>query len=163
MATKRIFWDFCIHRFLMSPLHYLSSRSDFDFKFAEIFVIEKLGESGSRWLSDSARVADSLTRQVRESTTLRLIDEGSFLFKHSIAESENQRVVPRLTKSESRRVVFRLRISPRIRSQNQNGTKCSVRDLCQTDLCKNLGKSASLPCPFKFIIYKLSQSMGCPA
>ncbi len=25
----------------MSPLQYLSSRSDFDFEFAEIFVIEK--------------------------------------------------------------------------------------------------------------------------
>jgi hypothetical protein len=25
----------------MSPLHYLSSRSDFDFEFVEIFVIEK--------------------------------------------------------------------------------------------------------------------------
>ena len=46
---------------------------------------------------------------------------------------------------------FRLRISPQIRSQNWNGSTCSVRDLCQTDLCKNLGKSASLPCPFKRI------------
>ncbi len=59
---------------------------------------------------------------------------GEFSFKHSIADS--------------RGVVFRLRISPRIRSQNRNGSKCSVRDLCPTDLCKNLGKSASSPCPF---------------
>jgi hypothetical protein len=48
---RRIFWGFCINRSLMSPLH-LSSRSDFDFKFAEIFVIEKrlpeLPDSGSR-------------------------------------------------------------------------------------------------------------------
>jgi hypothetical protein len=59
---------FCRNLFLMDPLHYLSSRSDFGFEFAEIFVIEKrlpdsairrvgdspLGESGSRRLSDSA-------------------------------------------------------------------------------------------------------------
>jgi hypothetical protein len=38
---KGIFWDFCINQFLVSPSHYISSRSDFDFKFAEIFVIEK--------------------------------------------------------------------------------------------------------------------------
>jgi hypothetical protein len=47
-------------------------------------------------------------------------------------------------------VVFRLWISPRIWSQNWNGLKCSVRDLCRTDLCKNPRKSAPLPCPFKF-------------
>ncbi len=56
---------------------------------------------------------------------------------------------PRLAES----LVFRLRISPRIRSQNRNGSKCSARDLCRTDLCKNLGKSASLPCPFNLQIY----------
>jgi hypothetical protein len=54
----------------------------------------------------------------------------------------------RLPDSASRGVVFQLRISPRIRSQNRNGSKCSVRDLCRTDLCKNPRKSASLPCPF---------------
>ncbi len=46
----------------------------------------------------------------------------------------------RLHDSASRGVVFWLWISPRIRS---------VRDLSQTDLCKNPRKSASLPCPFK--------------
>ncbi len=40
-------------------------------------------------------------------------------------------------------------ISPRIQSQNRNGSKYSVRDLDQSDLCKNLGKFGSLPCPFK--------------
>ncbi len=48
-----------------------------------------------------------------------------------------------------REVVFRLRISPRIRSQNRNGSKGSVRDLWGTNFCKNPRKSASLPCPFK--------------
>ncbi len=36
-----IFWGFCRNRFLVSPLHYFSSRSDFGFEFAEIFVFEK--------------------------------------------------------------------------------------------------------------------------
>ncbi len=52
--------------------------------------------------------------------------------------------------SSSRGVVFRLQISPWIRSQNRNASKHSVRDLCQTGLCKNPRKSASLPCPFKY-------------
>ncbi len=44
---KGIFWGLCINRFLMTPLHYLSSRSDFGFEFVEIFVIKKrLSESG---------------------------------------------------------------------------------------------------------------------
>jgi hypothetical protein len=55
----------------------------------------------------------------------------------------------RLPDSPSRGVVSRLRISPPIWSQNRNGSKCSVMDLCQTGLCKNPGKSASLPCPFQ--------------
>jgi hypothetical protein len=53
LAMKRIFWGFCINRFLMSPLHYLSSRSDFAFEFAEIFVIEKrLPDSTSRGVAE---------------------------------------------------------------------------------------------------------------
>ncbi len=38
---RRIFWGFCINRFGIGPLHYVSSRSDFGFKFEEIFLIEK--------------------------------------------------------------------------------------------------------------------------
>jgi hypothetical protein len=47
MATRQIFWGFCINRFGIGPLLYISSRSDFGFEFAEIFVIEKrrVGES----------------------------------------------------------------------------------------------------------------------
>ena len=45
-------------------------------------------------------------------------------------------------------LVFRLRISLRIRSPNRNGSKFSVRNLCRTDICKNPRKSASLPCPY---------------
>ncbi len=40
----------------------------------------------------------------------------------------------RLPDSSIRGVVFWIRISPRIRSQNQNSSKCSVRDLGQSDL-----------------------------
>ncbi len=46
---RRIFWGFRRNWFLVSPLHYLSSRSDFDFEFEEIFVMEKqLPESPNR-------------------------------------------------------------------------------------------------------------------
>ncbi len=38
---RLIFWVFCINWILIYPLHYLSSRSDFGFEFAEIFGIEK--------------------------------------------------------------------------------------------------------------------------
>jgi hypothetical protein len=54
MATRRIFWGFCINWFGIGPLHYVSSRSDFGFEFEEIFVIEK----------------PLPTRRVRESTRL---------------------------------------------------------------------------------------------
>ena len=38
---NRIFRYFCINRFGLGPLHYISSRLDFGFEFAEIFVFEK--------------------------------------------------------------------------------------------------------------------------
>ncbi len=44
---------------VMSPLHYLSGRSDFGFEFAEIFVFEKrlpaITDTGSRRLSHFAQ------------------------------------------------------------------------------------------------------------
>ncbi len=55
----------------------------------------------------------------------------------------------RLPNSTIRVVVFWIWISPRIQSQNRNGLKSSLKDLGQSDLCKNLGKFGSLPCPFK--------------
>ncbi len=91
---RPIFQSFCINRFGIGPLHYISSHSDFGFDFAEIFVIEKRlpesarrgvadsptgrvgewpilwrGESGSRWLSVSVSrgVDDSPTRWIGES------------------------------------------------------------------------------------------------
>jgi hypothetical protein len=88
----------------------------------------------NNWLSVSVMrgVVDSAYQWWGESSTPRIV------------ESESRR----LPVSLSRGVVFRLWISPRIRSQNRNGSKCSVRDLCRTDLCKNLGNSGSFPCPF---------------
>ncbi len=62
------------------------------------------------------------TRQVRER---RLSDSPSFLLN-----------IQKPTLRPSRGVVFRLRISPRIRSQNQNGSKGSARDLWGTNFCK---------------------------
>ncbi len=51
MAMRQIFWGFCINRFSIGPIQYISSRSDFGFEFAEIFVIEN-------------RLPDSLRRGV---------------------------------------------------------------------------------------------------
>jgi len=39
---RRIFWGFCIDQFGIGLLHYVSSISDFSFKFSEIFMFEKL-------------------------------------------------------------------------------------------------------------------------
>jgi hypothetical protein len=41
MAMNRIFRGFCINRFGLGPLHYISSHSNFGFEFAEISVFEK--------------------------------------------------------------------------------------------------------------------------
>jgi hypothetical protein len=52
---RRIFWGFFRTWFLKDPLHYHSSRSDFGFEFAEIFVIEKrLHDSASQGVGESA-------------------------------------------------------------------------------------------------------------
>ncbi len=72
METNRIFRGFCINRFGIGPLHYISSCSDFSFKFLEIFVFEKrLPDSTIR------EVGDSLYQRYAESATLRLNDTGS--------------------------------------------------------------------------------------
>jgi len=69
---NRIFRGFCINRFGIGPLHYISSRSDFGFEFSEIFLFEKgLPDSTIRG------VGDSLYQRYAESATLRLNDTGS--------------------------------------------------------------------------------------
>ena len=55
MATRRIFWGFCRNRYGIGSSHYVSSRSDLGFVFAEIFVIEKrLPDSPSRGVDKNA-------------------------------------------------------------------------------------------------------------
>jgi hypothetical protein len=100
MAVRRIFWGFCRNWFLIDPLHHLSSRSNFGFEFAEIFVIEKrLPNSAIR------QVGDSPTRWVGESATLWLGESGSrwladwasqgvgfWMFKRKLGESESRQL-----------------------------------------------------------------------
>ncbi len=67
-----IFRGFCINRFGIGPLNYISSRSDFGFEFSEIFVFEKrLPDSRIRG------VRDSPYQRYAELATLRLNDTGS--------------------------------------------------------------------------------------
>jgi hypothetical protein len=70
---RRIFWGFCRNLFLIDPLNYLSSRSDFGFEFAEIFVTEK-------------RLPDSANRRVGESATLRFGESGSRQLSNSVSQ-----------------------------------------------------------------------------
>ncbi len=48
---------------------------------------------------------------------------------------------------------------PRIRSQNRNGSKGSVRDLWLTNFCKNPRKYASLPCPFNINVLRFASKI----
>ncbi len=85
-------WGFCRNRFLLSPLHYLSSRSKFGFEFAEIFVIEKrLSDSPSWGVDDSLirRVVDSPTRRVGESANEFLKEKS---LRRWVRESATHRV-----------------------------------------------------------------------
>ncbi len=79
MALRPIFRGFCINRFGIGPLHYISSSFDFGFEFGQKIVIEKRpSDSASRrvgyWMwklpsSVSWRVVDSPSRRVGESVT----------------------------------------------------------------------------------------------
>jgi hypothetical protein len=63
---RRIFWGFCRNWFLIDPLHYFSSRSDFGFEFADIRnqkTTPRLGESAS----PNRRVGESVTIQLGKS------------------------------------------------------------------------------------------------
>ncbi len=101
MAMRRIFWGFCRNWFFIDSLHYLSSWSDFGFKFAEICVIEKRLADSASW-----RVGDSPTRRVGESATLRLCQSGSrwladsaswrvgfWMFQRKLGESGSRRLL----------------------------------------------------------------------
>jgi hypothetical protein len=82
MAMNRIFRGFCINRFCIGPLHYISSRSDFGFELSEIFAFEKrlpdstirgVGDSNQRYAESTIRgVDDSPHHWYAESTTPRI-------------------------------------------------------------------------------------------
>jgi hypothetical protein len=116
------------------------------------------------------RYGESTTRRHGESATLQLTDAGSQRLSDSPIRGVNFKKFNsrfpdspirgaavdspthrygsrRLPDSSSRGVDFRLRMSPQIRSQNRNGSKDSVRDLCRTDSCKKIEKSLFIAMP----------------
>jgi hypothetical protein len=122
MAMRRIFWGFCINRFGIGPLHYVSSRSDVGFKFAEIFVIKN--QSPTHQVGESKRLPidiiffkhlnkSMVIVHYPESGSRRLYDSPSFLlniqkptlqFGESGSRRLEESATPRLGESESRRV-----------------------------------------------------------
>jgi hypothetical protein len=73
---RSIYQGFFINRFGIGPLHYILSRSDFGFKFAEIFVIEK-------------RLPNSAIKSLKENSPHWCVGEWSI---PRIAESESWRL-----------------------------------------------------------------------
>jgi hypothetical protein len=86
MAMRRIFWGFSRNWFLIDPLHYLSSHSDFGFEFAEIFLIEK-------------RLPDSPTQRVREPLTPQLGKSGICLLPDSASWGVDDDLIRRVGES----------------------------------------------------------------
>jgi hypothetical protein len=97
MALNQIFRSFCKNRFDLSPLHYISSHSNFGFEFAEaklIFVqiaTLSITDTRSRRLSDSTirGVGDSPYQRYAESSTPRLKDTGSRRLTVSLVREVN--------------------------------------------------------------------------
>jgi hypothetical protein len=85
---RPIFRRFCKIRFGIGPLHYISSRSDFDFEFAEKFVI-KNDDSPTR------RVGESVTECLKENSPTHRVRESA---SRGVAESESRRVGESLSK-----------------------------------------------------------------
>ncbi len=72
---RRIFWGFCRNWFLMSPLHYLLSRSDFGFEFVEIFGFEKRTPCYHQYgESPTPRISDAGIRQLPASLIIKVGD-----------------------------------------------------------------------------------------
>jgi hypothetical protein len=92
---RRIFWGFCINRFGIGPIHYVSSRSDFGFEFAEIFVIEKRLPDSSSWGVDKNAYrynffqTESESQRFPDSPSWRVAESGSrFLITNIFANSK---------------------------------------------------------------------------
>jgi hypothetical protein len=97
---RRIFWGFFRNWFLIDPLNYLSSRFDFGFEFAEIFIIEKrLPDSASRGVGDSPtrRVGESAFECLNENSASRRVGDAP-------TRLVGKSLTPRLGESESRRL-----------------------------------------------------------
>ncbi len=109
MAIRRIFWGFCRNRFLIDPLQYLSSRSDFSSEFTEIFVIEKrLPNSVSRGVGDSpTRLLNvkKKNRRVGESASRGYISQKN-LIPRMLSHRENVRTLKFWRKSKEKKIIF---------------------------------------------------------
>ncbi len=105
MAMRRIFWGFCRNCFLMSLLHYFSSRSDFGFEFLRRYLYSKNDSP----LSPIREVADT------ESRLLNFLQENS-LYRRLPAPVIRWVANSRIVESES----CRLRVLP-IRRVDDSG------------------------------------------
>ncbi len=110
-------------------------------------TIRGVVDSPYRWFTESAtlRLNDTVSRRLTVSLVW-WVDDSPY---HRYGEFSFKKFNSQLSVLVMRGVVFRIRISPGIRSQNWNGSKGSVRDSWGTNFCKNPRKSVSLPCPFK--------------
>ncbi len=86
---RPIFRGFCKNWFGIGPLHYILSRSDFGFEFAEIFLIEKrLADSEhSSWTTYSSVAKNRDTPRI-EDTVKRDIFRGRQLFFYLLEDPE---------------------------------------------------------------------------
>ncbi len=119
---RRIFWGFCRNWFLISPLHYLSNRSDFGLKLAEIFIFEKrlptITDTGNRRLRVSV-IRGVATPRITDTRSPQYEESASEFFKRKLSVSMTRRLPapairwvadPRIVESESRRLrVSRIR------------------------------------------------------
>ncbi len=114
----RIFWGFCRNWFLIDPLHYLLSHSDFGFKFEEILnwkTTPRLGESGSRWLSNSPsrRVVESSLYRSSKGSSSNTFKCGPVIAKRSeVKWSESFDNDFFQYRSEANMFILRIEISP---------------------------------------------------
>jgi hypothetical protein len=101
---RPVFRGFCINRFGIGPLHYISSCSDFGFEFT---IEKRLFESASRGVANSQtrRVADSPTRRVADSPTRRVGESAiEYLKENSPLRWVGESSTPRIAQSESRQL-----------------------------------------------------------
>jgi hypothetical protein len=130
---------------MVEPLKVLKINTRLIFSLNSDSPYHPSAESPTPRLPDSTirRVGGSQNQWCGESPTPRISDAGSWRQICRVGDSPYQWLWG---------VVYRIWISPRNRSQNQNDSKGSVRDSWGTNFCKNPRKSASLPCPFKISV-----------